>query len=272
MGLFGDKTEISVALDRADVMAGELVVARVRVGQPDKKAQSARVELLYRNTHKYDTTDSDGDRVTRTQTVDVVVAGVPMMGGGPPQAGENTFPLTVPPGAPGTAAKSIEWFVRAVVDRRMGADSTETAPLMVRVPAQQLATWAQEPPRHPSECSFVFDGPRFVRPGERLSGTLSLRAAAPISARALKVCLRRVRYDPDRNTDEATAVESVLLESPELAAGQILALPIALDLPADAPPSFHAAKNSQCWYLDAVFDRKLKSDIVGRTQVVVHTI
>ena len=73
-----------------------------------------------------------------TTTADVLVASVPLYGGGPVQPGEVSVPLTVPAEAPGTAVKSIEWLVRAVVDRRMGSDDKQATPLVVR---QRAGHW-----------------------------------------------------------------------------------------------------------------------------------
>lgn len=268
MGLFGDKTEVDVMVDTPEAVSGQPVLARARLGNPDKKAQAARVDLLYRNTYQYDSTDSDGDTTTVSTTVDVLVASQPV----PVQAGEHAVRLEVPWLAPGTAAKSIEWLVRAVVDRRHGTDAKAEAPVLVRVPAQPLETWAQTPVSWPPECRMSIDvSSRLLRPGDRIAGQITVTPTAELSTRGLRVRLRSVRYDEDSNTKEATPAEATLTAPLDLAAGQSVAVPFSLAVPPDAPPAFEAEHNRMCWYVETVLDRRMKKDLVGQLAVVVHT-
>lgn len=271
MGLFGGKTEVELEVEPAELVAGEALVARVRLGAPDKKARAGRVELLYRNTYKYDTTDADGDTTTATSTEDVQIESVELGDEGPLQAGETTVELRVPATAPGTSPKSVDWLVRAVVDRRRGTDAKAQQPITVRVPAAPLKSWALGPAACPSECAMAFDVPvRTARPGDTIAGTVTVTPSSPVSARGLKVRLRRVRYDRDGNTNQDVVQEAVVAEGVELAAGETRSVPFSLTVPPDAPPSFDAYNNKQCWYVEAALDRKLKKDLEGRIEVVVH--
>lgn len=269
MGLFGGRTELALELDGHDVVAGAAVVARVRVGEPDKKARGARVELRYRNTFEALDFDDDDDRPTPgTRREDVVVLSRPIGDGQTVPPGEHVVELTVPAGAPGTAPGTVDWSVRAVVDRKLGGDVEATAPLTVRVPAAQLQGWAQEPPQAGSDVTVEL-GSRQARPGQELTGTVTIAAGATV--RSVRARLRRVRSDQDGQVDQAVPVEVVLASAPELAAGGPASVPLTLRVPDDAPPSFQAQHNQQHWYLEVVVDRPRAVDDVARLQVVVHT-
>lgn len=270
MGLFGSKTEIEVRLAAGEAVAGEPVRASVRMGELDKKAQGARVELGYRNTYMKDSTDADGDRSTRKSRTDVVVATKDLAAAD--GQGETDVELVVPADAPPSAPEVIDWFVRAVVDRRRGRDASAQEPLTVRAPAQPLAAWAQAPPAVDGPCSFELDAStRTVRPGERITGTLSVTPHEDIAARAVRMHLVRRREDPDANvdTDDKTSVE--LCGATELRRDETHALPFEITVPADAPPSFRAEHNRQRWFLRGVVDVKRAKDPSVSLEIVVHT-
>ena len=272
VGLFGDRTRLELDLETPVVVAGEAVRARVRVGEPDKRAQGGRVELLYRNTFQYDDTDSDGDRTTCTTTQDVVVATCGLGHDGVLRPGELQVALPLPREAPGTSARSVEWLLRAVVDRRRAGDAEAVAPVTVRVPPQPLADWAQTPPASPAGWAVAFTlRSRVVRPGEDVTGTVVLTPAQDLRARGLRVRLRRERLDQDGNSTGATADETVVAEDLQLPAGRPASYAFSLAVPPDAPPSFVAAHNEQHWYLDAVVDRARALDAEARLEIVVHT-
>lgn len=271
MGLFGDKTQIQLDVAHSEVAAGQPVVARVRLGSPDKRAQGGRVELLYRNTYTEDYRDGDGDHETRTVTTDVVVDTQPLATGGGLRAGETVIELPLPRTAPGTSPNTVEWMVRAVVDRKLASDAEAKAPLVVRVPAQPLESWAQTPVVSPKQCIIGIDvASRIVRPGEQISGTMTLTPTSPVSARAARVRLRRVRHDKGDNKRDQVVQEVVVAEHLELAPGDTRTAAFALTVPLDAPPSFAAQHNQQRWYVEVVLDRKRALDYEGRLEVVVY--
>jgi sporulation-control protein spo0M len=266
MPLFGSKTEVGVDLDRAEVVAGEEVRASIDVGELDKKVQGGRVELGYRNTYREDDTDSDGDRTTTTRKTDVVVVAETLALGN----GRLAVALPVPRDAPGTASGSVEWFVRAVVDRKRARDATARADVVVRAPAEALATWSETRPSVSDKCAMELTASsRVVQPGDTITGTLTLTPHEAISARAIRVQLRRLRADPDNNTDEST-VPVELCGERRLEAGENVTFDYTVDVPADAPPSFRAAHNEQHWYVEGVIDVKRASDPVTRLEIVVH--
>lgn len=274
MGLFssGEPTALELVLDRGDVVSGQAVEGRLRIGEPDGKARDGRVDLLYVNTYRYDTRDSDGDRVTRTRREDVVVASLPLLQDGALRTGDVRLALPVPPTAPGSAPESVDWLVRAVVDRKMASDVVVEAPLLVRVPAEPLLAWSQSPPLVPPGCVVELQvASRVVAPGAQLSGTLVLRAVEDVKARTVRVQLRSVRDDPDGNETDVDAGQAVVSGELELAAGEARAFPFALQVPPGAPPSYAALRNTHHWLLEGVVDRPWSSDLVGRVELVVHT-
>jgi hypothetical protein len=270
--LFGSRTEVEVSVEPAEVVAGEPVRVSASFGELDRKAQGARLELGYRNTYREDDTDADGDRTTRTRTSDVLVAveQVPVGDGASP--GQLDAQLTVPADAPGTAAKSVEWFVRALVDRRHARDATAEQPLTVLAPADALGPWAQSAPKVDGRCTFALDvSTRTVRPGDAITGTLTLTPHEEIAARAVRVQLERRREDPDRNVDSDDTTRVELRGEGVLAPGEQVTLPFEIVVPEDAAPSFRAEHNRQRWYLQGVVDVKRASDPSIQLEIVVHT-
>ena len=268
MPLFGSRTDVEITLDRETVTAGEGVVATIDVGDLDKKVQGVRAELGYRNTYKEDDTDSDGDRSTTTTRTDVVVQSVPI----DPSGGPVQVALDVPSDAPGTAPDSVEWFARGVVDRKRGRDATAQAELTVLAPLAPLAAWAERPPVTSDKCAMELEASsRVLRPGDTVSGTLTLTPHEAIKARAVRVQLRRCRFDPDRNTDEDDKLRVEVAGQGELAPGERQVLDFSLMVPFEAAPSFQAAHNSQHWFLEGVVDVKRSGDPTVQVEVVVVT-
>jgi hypothetical protein len=273
MGLFGGGVQVALRLDRERVVAGETVQARVEIGEPDRKTQGGRVELLYRNTYRYESRDSDGDRTNSRTTEDVVVVSEPLFEHATPAAGHVTVALPVPADAPGSDAKAVEWQVRAVVDRKRSRDARETLPLHVGSSPEALAAWAQAPFAAPDKgCTMTLEASsRVVRPGERITGVLTVRAplSEPLSARALRVDLRRIRHDEDDLTDEDRMKLEVVAGGIELSGGEERRVPFEVVVPPHAGPSFVARHNTQRWYLEGIVDRPRARDYVGELEIVV---
>ncbi len=82
MGLFGDKTSVTMEAEPNRLAPGDEVRGRITVGEPDKKARDGRVCLLYVNTYEYESTDSDGDTTVSTAHEKVVMAQSPLFGTG----------------------------------------------------------------------------------------------------------------------------------------------------------------------------------------------
>jgi len=270
--LFGKKVDVQIEVDRTEVVAGEDVRVWAEMGELDRKTQGARIELGYRNTYKEDDTDSDGDRTTRTRTDDVVVATEQVQVGAGSSPGRVEAVFTVPPDAPGSAHKSVAWFVRAVVDRKLARDANAESPLTVLAPLAPLASWSETPPEPASKCVMeITASSRTVKPGDTITGRLTLSPNDEIKVRAIRVQLRRQRNDPDRNTDEDDSTRVPLSGELELVPGASQTFDFSIGVPVDAPPSFRAKYNLQHWFLEGVLDVKRWSDPTTRLEVVVHT-
>ena len=280
MGLFGNTTEVTIALESEQVVAGQPVRAKVTIGEPDKKSLGGRVELVYRNTFQRDEYSNNSSSnigtpqkhtTTKTETVEVVSR--PLASGGQVTQGETVIELPVPADAPASSAKTVVWEVRAVVDRKRAMDAEAEAKLTVLSPAGSLADWTQGATQSSSDrCRVDIDVPtREVRPGQQVSGSVTLHPTETASARAIRAQLHMVRYDQDKNTTEKTVGETVLASDVELQSGTPWQGSFALTVPTDAAPSFNARYNSQHWYVEVVVDRKRAGDYEGRLEVVVHT-
>jgi hypothetical protein len=270
--LFGSKTQIGMELVRGEVVAGEPVQVSITIGEPDKKVRDARLELVYRNTYLEDDRDSDGDRRTVRRRTDVVAAQIPLFDTGAVTAGRIDTEIEVPLDAPGTAPDSVDWKVRAVVDRKMGNDAEAETPLTVLSPAEPLRSWAETPLPPSDKVRMALDAsPRVVRPGDRITGTLRIAPHEAVSGRAIRVQLKRRRNDPDRNVDSDDHAVTQLEGEVELPAGDDRTYPFEVVVPPDAPPSFRARYNEQHWYLEGVIDVPRSRDPVVQLEVLVHT-
>ena len=272
MPLFRKKADVDLELDRDTIVAGEPVRVRARVPEPDTKTQGGQLQLLYRNTYKYEGHDNDGDRTTYTTTKDVVVASEPLFAGGAMEAGEVDVELPVPPAGPPSDAKAVEWRVQLVLDRRMARDAKEHAGVTVLGGGEAYAAWAQRPPSIDGDVPMELDvEPRDVRPGDTVRGELRVTGASPLQCRSVRVQLRRRRVDQDGITDEETHAVTRLGDELELGVGETRAWPFELVVPPGARPTFEAEWNRQHWFVEGVLDRKLRGDHVVRAELNVFT-
>lgn len=288
MAVFGSDMTVQAAVDRTGLHPGDVINVRVHIGgQPDERVQGARVELACKNRfHKrereYNHDGPDHDRtVTREETFVAVWQPLPAAPDGPVAFGEHTVQLQVPPDAPPTAyepegfGSMVKWEVRAILDRRMGFDPDATIEVGVFSLPHQYAHWAQSPPvpkSHEVPMSFDQLSARVLRPGEQITGVLTLNARESVKGRAVRVQLQRRRTDtPDNMQSNETAVEVELARDVKIEPGQPLQYPFQIPLPEGVPPTFAAAKSYMRWYLEAVVDRKMRSDFTAEAEVVVYS-
>ncbi|MCK9249097.1 MAG: hypothetical protein M0P31_08980 [Solirubrobacteraceae bacterium] len=285
MALFSRRPDVSLDVSPGTVVAGEAVRARVTFGAPDAKTRGGRVELLYHNTYREEERDDDvvrrttiGDRthtqvgsrsrtVTTTSPVVVVSQQVPV------EEGTIEVDLPVPPDAPGTtSSKAIAWEVRAIVDRKLGIDAVAKAEVTVLTPPTQHASWASSPVESTVAWALSIEpASRVVRAGDEITGHLRLTPAEALEVRAIRVQLRRVRFDPDRNTTSDDGIRVELAGRTTLVAGQTTQLPFSITVPGDADPTFRAEHNHHHWYLEGVLDQRLAKDPRVTSEIVVHT-
>jgi hypothetical protein len=267
------RTEVALSAEPLELAPGQTVRATASVGNPDRRVSGGRIELLYRNEHKYEGRDSDGDRTVYTRTRDVVVASEPLFGAGGVAAGDHTAELTVPAAAPGSAGDYVEWRVRAVVDRRSARDANAFVALTVHSSPDTHAAVAAEPPENRADVPLALEAaPRTVRPGDRIAGTLTIGpATAEVTGRAVRVQLKRTVHHQDDVVEGDEYARTALAQDLRLPAGERGTLPFELTVPPGVVPTFAAQYNRCHWHVEGVIDRPMRSDHVVRAQLNLHT-
>jgi sporulation-control protein spo0M len=289
VGVFGSDMTISAQVDRTAVHPGDPINVKVWVaGQPDLKVQGARVELCCKNRYREQERDYDhDDGHSRTRTVtrvhEHVTMWVPLPAApdGPVAFGEHNVTLYVPPDAPPTVyepegfGEVVTWEVRAILDRRMAMDPDATVKVHVASFEGQYAHWASSPPQAKShEVPMGLDqlSTRVLRPGEQITGVLTINPQESAKGRTVRVQLERRRTDtPDNMKQTETAMQVELARDVKLEAGQPLQYPFQIPLPENSPPTFAAAKSYMHWYLEGIVDRKMRSDFVVEAEIAVYT-
>ncbi|MEA2368691.1 MAG: Arrestin (or S-antigen), N-terminal domain [Thermoleophilaceae bacterium] len=287
MSVFKSDITVQLGIDRSEFHPGDSVTARVVVGDgADDRVQGGRVELAYENRYLDEERyrDSDGDSQTRTVTRSetVVAASQPLPGGaaGPVAAGEHTVTLTFPPQSPPSAHEPegfgdlVRWEVRAILDRKMAFDPDAKQQVTVFSRPEQYASWAQSAPVSKSaDCPMGLElSTRSLRPGEGISGQLTITPRESAKARAIRVQLERRRTDTPDNVHRTETLEGPQLAGKtDLEAGQTLTLPFEMALPVGVPPNFMTGKSNLHWFVEGIVDRRLKSDFVVEAEIVVYT-
>jgi sporulation-control protein spo0M len=287
VGVFDSDMTVQLGIDRTEFHPGDSVTARVVVGGgTDDRVQGGRVELAYENRYLDEERhrDSDGDYSTRTVTRSetVVVASQPLPGGpaGPVTPGEHTVTLTFPPESPPSAHEPegfgdlVKWEVRAILDRKMAFDPDAKHQVTVFSRPEQYASWAQSAPVSKSaECPMGLDlSTRSLRPGEGISGQLTITPRESAKARSIRVQLERRRTDtPDNITRTETLEGPQLAGKTDLEAGQTLTFPFEMALPVGVPPNFMTGKSHLHWFVEGIVDRRMKGDFVVEAELVVYT-
>ena len=287
MGVLGSDMTVQMTVDRTDFHPGDSVTARVLVGgQPDQRVQGGRVEIACVNRYLKKERDRDSDGTSSTRTVtreeDAVVAWQPLAGApdGPVAFGEHTVTLTFPPDAPPTAHEPegfgdmVRWEVRAILDRRMAFDPDATQVVTVYSRPEQYAWWGQTPPvAKSSEVPMGIElSARQLRPGEQISGVLTITPSESVKGRSVRVQLERRRNDTPDDIERTETLPGVeLAGDTKLEAGQTVTFPFDVWLPAGLPPTFAAHKSNMHWFVEGIVDRKMRGDFVVEAEVVVYT-
>jgi sporulation-control protein spo0M len=278
---------VQIAVDRTEFHPGDSVTARVAVGGgADDRVHGGRVELVYENRYLDEerTRDSDGTSstrtVTRTDTVVVASHPLPAAADGPVAHGEHVVTLTFPPESPPSAHEPegfgdlVKWEVRGILDRKMAFDPDAAAPVTVFSRPEQHASWIQSPPVAKSaDCPMGLDlSTRVLRPGEGISGELTITPRESFKGRAVRVQLERRRTDTPDDIDRTETLDGVeLAGKTDFEAGETVRFPFELALPVGVPPCFVTGKSHLHWFVEGVVDRRLKSDHVVEAEIVVYT-
>ncbi len=277
---------VQLAIDRTELQPGDSVTARAVVGGgSDDRVQGGRVELAYVNRYldeerQYSSQGSTTRTVTRSDTVAAAMQPLPGGPEGPVAHGEHTVTLTVPPEVPPTAHEPegfgdlVRWEVRAILDRRMAFDPDASQAVTVFSRPEQFAAWAQSAPvPKAAECPMELEmSTRMIKPGEGISGVLTITPRESFKGRRVRVQLERRRTDTPDNLHRTETLEGVeLAGGTSFEAGQTVRFPFEIGLPAGVPPCFVTGKSNMHWFLEGVVDRRMKSDFVVEAEIVVYT-
>jgi hypothetical protein len=232
---------VAVMTEPAPTVLGGTVNAVVTItGEPDRKVRGAKAQLVRTAIH----------RVTQTNVLDhgshdsllheaVVITEVPVISsGGQVAPGEHVVSLHIPEDGLPSATDQVRWSVRAVIDRRHGADIQAESPIEVLAGPERFASEATSDARYKGErCIDLELSTRTLRPGRTITGNVILRPA-----RAIKVTEVVVTFAvtlPVKKGLEGTAVAPQILlnEHLDLQPGDTKKLPFELTLPADAAPT-----------------------------------
>ena len=271
-----ERVEIEVAAERDTYLPGDVVNVSVRVmGKEDLDIQEGRVALVCANRYiyRYTTTDSDGDRDTRSREVteEVEAGSERILDEGTILSGSYSgrdlafkIPLTAPPSASGEIT-NVEWKVRVTLLIRGAPDVIEEMPLTVLSTSESYANWAESAPELDSSgvCDMEFRLPsRSLRIGEHIEGSLVLTPHQDFEARSLRVELVRREIVPraSGNTSETVQANAVVDESPRFQMGLSREYAFAMDVPGAAGPSLKTEQTYVGWWLRAVVDRGLAFD------------
>ena len=265
---FGRKTPVQLTVEPSTVTAGEEIVCRVDVGKIDAKVQGGRVELGYANTYAK-RSPGDDDSTTTWTTEWVPVQTVPMFAG-PPEPGQRVFSLRLPKEAPPSVDVTVDWEVRAIVDRRRGFDTWEEAPLVVQAAPGMLAHRTQTPTEYATEIPMTVElTTRELRPGGILAGTVTANPTVEGDTRGLRVQLVRERHEQDGIVGRDVEAVVKLTGEAELRPGVSISSPFQIAAPADPAPCWDAKYNSEHWYLELVADLPMMADEITRIELLV---
>ena len=286
--LGGSSMVVQAAVERTGFHPGDPVTVRVMIsGTPDQRVQAGRVELAFKNRYREEERDYDSDghshtrTVTREHTTVAVWQPLPPAPDGPVAFGEHTVTLQLPPDAPPSAFEPdgfgdmVTWEVRAILDRRMAMDPDATIKIHVASFPNQYAHWASSPPVAKSrEVPMGLDqlSTRILRPGEQVTGVLTINPQESAKGRTVRVQFERRRTDtPDNKSFTEVASQVELGRDLKLEPGQPLQFPFQIPLPETMPPTFAAPRSYMHWFLEGVVDRKMRSDFVVEAEMVVYT-
>jgi hypothetical protein len=232
---------VAVMTEPAPAVLGGTVSAVVTImGEPDRKVRGARAQLVRTAIH----------RVTQTNVLDhgshdsllheaVVITEVPVISsGGQVAPGEHVIRLHIPEDGLPSATDQVRWSVRAVIDRRHGADIQAESPIEVLAGPERFASEATSDARYKGErCIDLELSTRTLRPGWTITGNVILRPARAIEVTEVVVTFAVTLPVKKGLKGTAVAPQVLLNEHLGLQPGDTRKLPFELTLPADAAPT-----------------------------------
>jgi hypothetical protein len=232
---------VAVMTEPVPVVLGGTVNAVVTItGEPDRKVRGAKAQLVRTAIH----------RVTQTNVVTygyhdsllheaVVITEVPVISsGGQAAPGEHVVSLHIPEDGLPSATDQVRWSVRAVIDRRHGADIQAESPIEVLAGPERFASEATSEARYKLEGGIDLElSTRTLRPGQTITGNVILRPARAIKVTEV-IVLFVVTLPVQKGLETTTLTPQTLLnEHLDLQPGDTKTLPFELTLPADAAPT-----------------------------------
>ena len=304
--LKGSKANVQVTLDPSRCRPGDTIRAQVAVSSDkDLAIREGRVALVVKEEHQYRyeerRRDSDGhwhtDQRTSWQTAEHEVARTVILPegnvpGGSPQTYECAF--TVPPDASLSGQGQlirVHWTVKATLDRKMAGDVEGKADVQVYTPppgpsAAGQFGYSNEPGE--AALSLALPGREFAL-GETIEGQLLVhpqKAFGVSEVRVELVCLERmpsgagtgqgaVTFNiniPSRRVlanEAQQVVKAQVAGKTKLEAGQQVAYPFRLTIPATGLPSGHYHDGSVDWLLKGILARSLRADTQVDAEILV---
>jgi len=262
---------VKLSVEPPEVTAGDEVACRAEVKEADPRVQGGRVELGYENTYLVVAIDAQGVQRDRWRSNWVPAQTVPLFAGAPPQ-GPQVVHLRVPEDGPPTVAGTVEWQVRAIVDRHRGLDARAKVPLVVRAAQGALAYRTRSPAESSTgtKVAIAVDlATRELHPGGTLTGIVTANPAVYLDLCGLRVQLARTQIGENRTVRRCVETKVPLVEELTLEPGKPVSVPFEIALAADASPCFEARYNMQRWWLEAVIDIPLGRDYVTRIELLV---
>lgn len=284
-GLFGNKAELDVVLEREAYLPGEVVNALIKVGgTKDLAIQGGRVELLWANRYTYHDSQNHRDETRSVTTTDEeIVATEHFLNEGTIRTGdvsEHAVALTIPRGTPPSGEGTItstRWKVRAVLDIRRARDVNAEAELTMHSPIETHAQRAHTPLHGDSvkDCEMAFRlVSRHVRPGDTIEGVLLFGPSQDVDTQEVRIELVRREVVPrgEGNTDETTVLSGPIAGPNRYGGGARYEFPFRMPVPPQPfYPSLQTAQTSVHWILRAVVNRKLRSDYNLSAELNLYT-
>jgi hypothetical protein len=283
-------SSIHLSILDESVMAGEDIVARIRVGGDEPSG--LRLELFYVNEylHRLPAPDTATPAGSNTSMLDLAVdAAVDLNNTGPEEqleatvvvadatvapadgslAGEHEIRLTVPADAPPSAGDTIRWHVRAIADQADGPSEETIADARVAVTPAMVGAAPDEEVYGDGQVGIVLSGGQAARAGESLAGMVVLTTEKRSKFTDVRVRLEARRADEDgiehfTTIGVVTAADNVATE-----AGVRQELPFSLPVPVDLPPTFVAKWNLQEYKLVVSAARRMRSDFEAKHRVYI---
>ena len=144
-------------------------------GDPDRKVRGAEAQLVRTAIHRITQTNvlDHGNHDSLLQE-EVVVTEASIASDGRVVPGEHLAILHIPEDGFPSATGQVRWSVRAVIDRRLGADVKAETPVEVLAGPERFASEATAEGRYKGErCIDLELSTRTLRPGRPLSATSS---------------------------------------------------------------------------------------------------